>query len=78
MELPVVLSALTNTAHTPLTLPVLCSEAPTGSAVCVYEAERSTADNNNGLFDIFRRRYINLDNGAQIDNPSGFDVSCCS
>ena len=68
----------TNT-HAPLIVhcPVLCSEAPSGSAVCAYEAQRGTGDNNNGLFDIFRRRYINLDNGQQIDNPSGFNVRCC-
>ena len=60
------------TCHLPWS--VLCSEVPTGSAVCVYQGERGTGDNNNGLFDIFRRRYIN--NGMQIDNPSGFNVSC--
>lgn len=56
--------------------PVPCSEVPTGSAVCVYQAERGTGDNNNGLFDIFRRRYIS--DGVQIDNPSGFNVSCAA
>ena len=61
-----------HTCHLPWS--VLCSEVPTGSAVCVYQGERGTGDNNNGLFDIFRRRYIN--NGMQIDNPSGFNVSC--
>ena len=61
---------------TPLPCPVPCSEVPTGSAVCVYQAERGTGDNNNGLFDIFRRRYIN--DGMQIDNPSGFNVSCAA
>ena len=41
-----------------------CSFGPTGSAVCIYPAERTVAsgtgsqNNNNGLYDIFLRQYL--------------------
>ena len=43
-----------------------CSLGPRGSAICVYNATRSLPrDNNNGIFDIFNRDYLEItqDNG---------------